>query len=316
MQGQWCFGRYHEAIADPSFGVRGLRRWRQKEWHYSAFTTERWFVAFGVVQLGYAANAFAYVVDRERPEDAHELEVVSPLGRAVRFAPSSVGGSTRFRHGPHRLEVTWRGNGWDVDLDLRVGARHLRGQARTEDGEALALLHPLGPDRPAYTHKAAALRTGGRLMLDDEPIDLTQGLGSLDWTRSMALRETRWKWASFSSHDSAGRPLGLNLSAEVYDDAEGHSRENAYWSDGAVHPLEGVKFQVPARPAQQEWRIHSLRGDAVSLRFRPQGARAQRLNLGLLRSDFVQPYGVFDGVVAGHEVANAFGVVEVHRSVW
>jgi hypothetical protein len=312
----WGWGRYRAPIPDPSLGARGLRRLRQKEWHYSAFTTGRWFVGFGLVQLGYVANAFVYVVDRERPDRPSEHEAMSPLGRALRFAPSSVEGTTRWSRRTEEVSVRWHRSGWDVAMDVPVGGSRLRGEARMEAAEALALLHPLDADRPAYTHKAAALPLAGQLTLDDTRIDLEGGLGTIDWTRSMAHRETRWKWASLSTRTADGSTFGLNLSAEVYDDPRGHSRENAYWRDGCVTPLGGVSFHVPERPTADPWRIRSLEGDEVDLAFQPLGARAQRLDLGLVRSDFVQPYGMFRGIVAGHELVDAFGVVEDHLAVW
>jgi hypothetical protein len=57
---------------------------------------------------------------------------------------------------------------------------------------------------------------------------------TMDWTRAYATRETIWKWASFaglaSPQGGAAAPVGLNLSAEVYDD-----KENAFWLHGKVY---------------------------------------------------------------------------------
>ena len=49
-------GRYSGPIPIVNLGGSGLTRFRLKEWHYTAITTDRFFVAFAVVQLGYAAN--------------------------------------------------------------------------------------------------------------------------------------------------------------------------------------------------------------------------------------------------------------------
>ncbi|MBK7585296.1 MAG: DUF2804 family protein [Myxococcales bacterium] len=59
----------------------------------------------------------------------------------------------------------------------------------------------------------------------------------------------------------------------------------------------------------------------VELEFRPLGARRQRLELGILRSNFVQAYGTFHGTVtpaglASAEVDGVFGVVENHDALW
>ena len=48
----------------------------------------------GVVQLGYVANLFAYAVDRVQNGKVMEHGVLSPLGRALTFAPSSASGKS------------------------------------------------------------------------------------------------------------------------------------------------------------------------------------------------------------------------------
>lgn len=149
--------------------------------------------------------------------------------------------------------------------------------------EALALLFPLGNDslRPAYVHKAAGSPVRGAFSFGNVSVELPgghqppQALGAVDWTRSLALRCTRWNWASSSfralvhttvkklgsvSEPPAGArwaSIGINLSKDVYD-IDGESQENALWIDGKVYPLRGVQFNVPEDPVRGEWRIRSL----------------------------------------------------------
>ena len=110
--------------------------------------------------------------------------------------------------------------------------------------------------------------------------------------------------------------MGLNLSAQVYEDVHGHSVENALFVDGEVRRLSGVRFDVPSEPKSQTWRITSLEGGDIDLEFEPLGAREEHTNFGLVRTDFVQPYGRFAGQVCGLDFTGLFGVVEVHLSVW
>jgi hypothetical protein len=318
------YGRYKGPIARPNIAPAGrLGRFRLKEWHYTSLTTEELFTAFGLVQLGYAANAFCYVVERADPSRAWQYEAIAPLGWGLDFAPSSVRGMTTWRRGRASISAGWGGD-WCVSLDLDVGGEALAGSFRFGGapgrGESIALLHELGPGRPAYTHKAAALPATGRLRWRGAWHSVDGGLAALDWTRSLARRTTRWKWASLSARLGDGRTVGLNLSAEVYDDAEGDSQENAAWIDGRVIPIGGVAFELPSDPISGRWRIRSRRGDEIDLEFEPLGARRQKLDLAVIKSDFVQPYGLFTGrmSLAGEavELDGAFGVVEDHLSVW
>ena len=86
---QWQIGVYRTPFEQVELARAGLKRFRLKEWHYVSFTTEDWFVAVGLVQLGYVANLFCYVFDRIKQGPAREYGALSPLGRALSFAPSS-----------------------------------------------------------------------------------------------------------------------------------------------------------------------------------------------------------------------------------
>ena len=322
---RYLFGRYRRPIPRPFLRVPGtLGRFRLKEWSFMSVTTERWFLGFALVQLGYVGNAFCYLVDRRDPARAWEFEVITPMGAGLRIAPSSVAGRSRFDWRGARFDIRWTG-AWEVQLDVPLSAgddtRRLHGAFRMEAEDALALLHPLKPRRPAYTHKAAGMPVSGLLAFGGDEIPLAEGLGALDWTRSMALRDTRWKWASAAARAADGRRVGLNLSAEVYDDAEGNSRVNALWLDGTVIPRAGVDFRLPLEPASEPWQVMSRDDDSVALEFRPSGARAQKLDLAVVQSDFVQAFGTWHGRVAPPAAApvdldGAFGVAEEHYARW
>lgn len=313
-RGQPHLGRFRAPIADPALPGP---RWRRKEWQYVSLRTSECFVAFAVVQLGYVANLFCYLVDlRQDPPRMLQTEALSPLGRGLTFAPSSVQGTTVWQRGSDRLEIRGDPHGWHVALDVGLQGERLVADLSLQAEEALALVHPLAPGRVAYTHKAAGLPAHGSVTWRGETLD-ARGLATVDWTRSQALRTTVWKWASLVQDLPDGRRLGLNVSAQVYDGPDGASRENAVWLDGRVIPLSIARFHLPRDPAREPWRIE---GPDLDLTFVPQGARRQNVELGVISSRFVQPFGRFHGrlTVAGQDlaVADAFGVVEDHLARW
>lgn len=309
-------GRFSGPVPIVNLTRNGFDRFRLKEWHYTSITTERHFVAFAMVQLGYAANVFAYVVDRRRPLRAHVVETVVPFGRGMSFASSSTSGTTRYERSRDRIEVTHRENGFSVRIDLGIDGSRLSGAFDSEGGAGASLVHRLPSGGLAYTHKATLYETVGTLRFGDESLLDGEALATLDWTRSQAERLTTWKWASFAGRDVAGERVGLNLSAEVYDDPNGNSQENFLFTKAGAAALGGVKFTLPRAPLHMPWRIESKTGDEVDLAFEPLGARAQNIRIGFLESKFVQPYGTFHGRVRDHEVRGTFGVVEDHRAVW
>jgi hypothetical protein len=276
---------------------------------------ERALVAVGVVNLGYVGNVFAYVVEKDRPDVLHERDVLLPLARGIKFAPSSLCGETRWRSSTDEIRLSHQGE-WKGELDLEVGGARLTGEFSLAGDQSLALVHPLGEGRAAYTHKEAGLAASGSLSWGKASYPLDGGMGAVDWTRSLADRHTHWKWASLSGVTTAGRPVGLNLSAEVYDDSSGSSRENAMWIDHAVSNLGAVSFVLPNNPRREPWHLTSRDTDEVDLEFRPFGAREQRVDYGVIRSHFVQAYGTYHGKLGDHQIDGVYGLAEDHDALW
>lgn len=173
-----------------------------------------------------------------------------------------------------------------------------------------------------------------------EQVMFARALGGLDWTKSIALHHTVWKWASANFYATVltvlkegksipedNAAIGINLSADVYD-IEGASQENAIWINGQVYIVGGVKFIIPAQADTDEWQIQSkdpTESEYIDLRFQPTGARQDHTDLYLLKSDFIQPFGYFygnilvtasDGSMRSIHVQHAFGVVEDHNAAW
>ncbi len=298
----------------------GWSRFRLKEWHYTAITSPRWFLAIGLVQLGYVAEAFGYLVDRSTGASLGEWGERSYGGRALRFARGPLNGETCWMRGMSQVRkqatVGEDGPGWILCCDIPLAGERLQGEVHISEGPGLSLIHPLAKDRPAYTYKANGLGTRASLKLGDRSLDFTGALSTVDWTRSRALRHTRWNWASASGHTSAGEVLGINLSAHVYDDAQGGSRENVLRLGDRLHPVGRVEFSIPELPREQVWGVRGEDAREVDLRFEPLGVRHIQANLGVVRSELLQPWGVFNGSVAGHLVESVFGVAEQHEALW
>jgi len=319
--GRLCDGRWRGPVAEVDLRLGAVeRRLRQKEWHYLSFATDDRLVAVAVAQLGYAASLFAYVA---RSDGAMwQCEALAPLGSGLAFAAAPRRGATVWQRGDQRLRIDATASGWRCEIDLTLsgsaGSRRLRGTGEATADGGLSLIHTLAGDRPAYTHKEAGL--GGRieLRLGDELL-CGDAVATSDWTRSHALPTTRWRWASLAARLPDGRRFGLNLSTDVYDDASGHGRENAVFVDGAVHLLPGVRFAVPRRPAAEPWHVTALAQQGIDLTFVPAGARSQHVNLGLVESRFVQPFGRWRGAIGVDGARldiDGLGVAEDHLARW
>ena len=92
---QWRVGVYRTPFSTVDMSAAGWKRFRLKEWHYVSFTTEEWYVAIGLVQLGYVAHLFCLCGRSRSQMKARPLEygALSPLGAGLfRCRSSSVVG--------------------------------------------------------------------------------------------------------------------------------------------------------------------------------------------------------------------------------
>ena len=115
------------------------------------------------------------------------------------------------------------------------------------------------------------------------------------------------------SEDGGTTPMNLTSG---FSGLEGACRENSLWLDGrliALDPDATIDYdaQDPAKP----WQVATADGD-VQLQFQPIGVHKESLNLGVIRSRFLQPVGEFTGTVRGVVVENMPGVVENQDTLW
>jgi len=172
--------------------------------------------------------------------------------------------------------------------------------------------------RPAYTHKAAAMKTNGTFWCNGEEIDLNDGLACSDWTKSVARRNTTWQWANFSAtvqHESKEYEIGINLSAKLYEDTQ-----NVVFVNGKVYPLSEVVFE------QQDSKEYTLKSTdtLLNLKFTELAAKKEDTNLLIVKDKFTQSCGMYNGTIQVgikgklylFKINNCVGVLENHSALW
>lgn len=287
----------------PQKGLLGrlVRRMRLKQWHYVCVNHPECFLAVAVAQLGYVGNVFVYLVENGRK---FETERIIPLGLGIR-----VGASSRQKSTYSGIEIGFGQEHWTCRLDVKLEGRPLKAEMKLQPTDVLALLHPLHQNRAAYTHKEVGNECAGWVEWGRQRIDLKGSLGGIDYTCSYADRHTEWRWIFLTGRTRDGRRFGFNGAERLYGDAE-----NYVWLDGVRSPVGALRFTIAP---QGPWGID---GPGANLLFAPSGCRAQNVNYGLVRSRFLQPYGVATGTVslAGEtiELGNVFGVCEEHDALW
>ncbi|MGK0445788.1 MAG: hypothetical protein ACJA1U_002740, partial [Bermanella sp.] len=96
--------------------------------------------------------------------------------------------------------------------------------------------------------------------------------------------------------------------------------ENALWVNGKMIKLDRAEFLFNRQDRMQPWQISSSDGH-ISLTFTPAGERKEKINAGLIASNFTQVFGRFNGTVKDRDgriiqVKQANGFCEDHFAKW
>jgi hypothetical protein len=322
------FGSYRGGVGRFELGrtasgpLGGLARLaREKRWLYVAIAAEPMMVGLAVVRLGYAANAFAFAYhagERRMLADASSMgpSFAAEVGDSVSGASTGArylfgGFEASVRRASDTLLVSARARGLDLHARLDAAAAP----------PSITAVAPITGNRVAATEKRALLAVSGEVTAAGRRFALDGGLAGYDYTQGMMTRQTSWRWAFALGLARDGEPCALNL-------VEGHvgEAECAAWTRDDVHPLAEGRFEFDSANPLAPWRIATGDG-GVDLRFSPGASHAESRSLGVVRSRFVQPVGVFDGSIllggnggAGGgrpiELASLLGVTEIQDVRW
>jgi hypothetical protein len=198
----------------------------------------------------------------------------------------------------------------------RRGVRLPEGRVLLDDGgvraelsvDAGAGVETVSEHGPSYiwTRKHGAARVHGWVELGGERIAL-DALGCVDDSAGYHARHTAWEWSAGGGVTRDGRTVGWNLVTGLHDAPIGSER--TLWVDG--EPAE-------APPVTFTRGLDAVRfASGEELRFTEEARRERREELGLLASDYVQPFGTFAGTLPGGLVLVAGrGVMERHTARW
>jgi len=305
------FGLYSGPIADTTtrswdFNNRLMprRRSERKAWLYLGVFSRDFYAGLAIIDAGYIASAFSYIyIPAEKLFIEDKLTM--PLGFKSEFDAT--------------LSDSWRLGRYEILPTAEKFVVNIRGKydfsaSFTRKGNGLSTIAPSSADRPFhFAYKEMELACEGEFHYEGKRRKFAGDFGSLDYTKGYPPRRTEWNWLSMIGKTESGKSLAVNLV-----DKFNEGIENALWLDGVPHALGAAHFHY-IRPAEKSiWRIIT-RDNAFEARFRPFGARGENINIGVMRSKFVQPYGTFDGVLqlgGASEKFSGYGVTEDHLALW
>lgn len=198
---------------------------------------------------------------------------------------------------------------------IRVAPSSVRVQSRqarlelsvTTSGEPIEVVSPHGGSY-IWTRKTPA-SVHGHLAIGME-VRPVSGFGLIDESVGYHARETDWEWSAGVGTSTSGEPVTWNLVKGIHDSDVGSER--TVWVSGVPTEVPPVRF---GPDLDEVWGA-----DGSTLGFVEEATRRRRDNLGVVRSNYVQPFGRFSGTLpGGTRLADdppAFGVMERHSARW
>jgi len=321
--GQPNVGLFQDSITSFNLEALDLRTemdrpaswWRRqfgyKQFQFVALQSPEFVLAIAIADVRYVNSGFAYLYRKGLPP--LQLSLLHPLAMRMQMSQSPRQGTARIGTARHGWQLTPSDAGWQVILThprLQVKVQIHRAQQA-----ALALCNATGYSGWTYTEKNNALRVSGSLLSDGQPLELTKARGGIDFSAGFMRRETSWRWSSINTLLD-GVPFGLNLAAGVNETG---LCENALWYDGQIQHLSPARFEFD-RGQNTPWRVTTLCGE-IDLTFEVDFCRQEKLQLGILASNFRQYVGHYSGTLQLNDgrvlqLQHCLGLAEDHYAKW
>jgi len=317
---------FHNAnILDaPLYATGAPRFWknfRLKEWQHYGIVTPYHYIGMVIFDAKFMGISFFYIYDRQKNTRFEHSRQSS--GKSIRVAREVYNDRCFFKAEGYNLSFENNLNGGfhriTVDIEEKREKPPVRGEIIVHEDlirfEPLVQVSPITRRRPFYTHKTA-VPASGRIMAGSQEIVLEEKncLTLIDEQKTFYPYVSFWKWATAAAYNEDGELLAFNLCQNMIAD-DSDANENCIWIGGKITCLKEARFSFddPLGP----WKMKTADGRA-DLTFRPVGERAESISVaGLIRSDFRQPFGYYNGTLTSeegriHHVRDFFGLAEHH----
>jgi hypothetical protein len=301
--------RLHSVLDHPVSRLK--QHFAYKQFQFVCVSGPGWLLAVAIADVRYVCSGFAYLYQQGKP--TREFALLAPLSFGCLTSDSPQQGAAKMGKGTKQWQIQSAASGWTLTVKAPGLLAEL--QLDFDQQQPLALAAPTGYNGWTYTEKNNALRVSGNLALDGQILDLTEARGGIDFSAGFMRRETSWRWSSINTLLD-GVPFGLNLACGVNETG---LCENALWYEGKIQHLSPARFEFD-RGQATPWRIRTLCGE-VDLTFEADFCRQEKLQLGLLASNFRQYVGFYSGTLRLRDgrvlqLQQCLGLAEDHYAKW
>jgi len=309
---------YSSSSKVPAF----WKKFRLKEWQHFGIITPTHYFGMVIFDAKFMGVSFFYAYDRianKRFEHGAQLP-----GKAARVAGQVYNDSCEFKKKGYRLYFENRlKEGFHkviIDIDGKRDLPAVKGEIKIFEDlntiEPLVQVSPVTPFRPFYTHKVAAPAEGSiKLGAKEIVIDRKRDIALLDEQKTYYPYSSFWKWSTAAGYNEYGELLAFNLCQNMITDDEDYN-ENCMWVNGKIYCLKAARFKFDTKDLMHPWEMKTTDG-YMDLLFTPSGERAEKISVGLIESNFHQPFGLYNGRFKDennrmYPITNFFGLAEHH----
>ena len=298
-----------------------LAKWRRfHQFQYFGLISDQLIGGCALANLSLAGIGFVYLF---HPASGRMIErqFKLPLSLGSRFSLQPNEGICELRQGGNllRLENCAATQEKHLLVALDDGTRiEARFSEASPAFAPMCICTPTATNGWVYAQKVAGVRCQGKVQSTLGEFDLAaiDAFAHHDWSAGYMRPETFWNWACLSGQAGAQR-VGLNLSCGVNETS---FTENCYWLDGELIKVDSVRFAFDRQQPLQPWQMASYDGQ-VELNFTAHGLHEERMNLGIMASNFKQIFGRFNGVLRpvgrpAVAIENLWGFVEDQYVKW
>lgn len=302
---------------NPMGQKQGLLKKKLAYNHFQYFGAISEKLIFGCAQvktrLGGVVFCYVYDTQHKQLTEWHFKDIGS-LGTRIVNTPTN--GISSFKRGKKTVQFINQASPREKRLvvdfpgELKIDVYF----SEAEPGfDPMCITTQTGTNGWVYAQKVAGVRCHGQIkcFMGEFDMDALNAYAHHDWSGGYMRRETFWNWACLSG-EIDGKRVGLNLSCGVNETS---FTENCYWIDGKLIKVDCVKFEYDRDDPNSEWLITSNDGQ-IDLKCKPEGYHEEKQNLVLVKSNFKQFFGRFNGRIGDTLVLEKYGFVEDQYVKW
>lgn len=276
---------------------------RIKEWDYYLITNDDFAIALTIDDNSYMGLDSISFIDFRAPFEITTSKISAfTMGKVGFPASSSIGDINRNRK---NYSISFVKDSGTRTLTFHMENFHnnkpIDGKIILYDvrGDSMVIATPF--DKPGhfyYNQKINCMPASGSVNFDGKKyvFEPKSSFGVLDWGRGVWTYKNTWYWGSASGAiDNV--PFGFNIGYGFGDTSA--ASENMIFYDQKAHKLDQVTFNIPTTSNGNDdfmspWTFTSNDG-RFEMEFVPIIDRAADSNVGIIRSNQHQVFGLFSG---------------------